>query len=97
VVRKGHPPVSAIAANRIQLPEVPLVENPTLKDSHCLNIAFSVNSIGFLNRIAQVVFVFRQFVLAESDTLGFRFGASRDARVLSLLGLILPSGLDRQL
>jgi hypothetical protein len=51
VVTKGHPPVSAIAENRVQLPEAPLVEEPTLKGSHRLNIAFSVNSIGFLNGI----------------------------------------------
>jgi hypothetical protein len=51
VVTKGHPPVSAIAENRVQLPEVPLAEEPTLKGSHRLNIAFSVNSIGFLNGI----------------------------------------------
>jgi len=62
--------VSAIAENSIQLPEVPIVKEPSLKGSHCLNVDFSVNSIGFLYGVVKVVFVFRQFVLAESDILG---------------------------
>jgi hypothetical protein len=51
VVTKGHPPASAIAENRVQLLEVLLIEELTLKDSRRLNIAFFVNSIGFLNGI----------------------------------------------
>jgi hypothetical protein len=50
VVTTGHPPASVIAENSIRLPEVPIVKELTLKGSYCLNVDFSVNSIGFLYR-----------------------------------------------
>ena len=51
VVTNGHPPVSVIAENSVQLLKVPLVEELTLKGSHRLNIDFSVHSIGFLDGV----------------------------------------------
>jgi hypothetical protein len=51
VVTNGHPLVSVIAENNVQLPEVSIVKEPTLKGSYCLNVDSSVNSLSFLDGV----------------------------------------------
>lgn len=62
-----HPPMAAIAHDRVSLLEVPVVQQPPKKGTNGSYVNFPVHSDGFLDGIMLVILVLWQLIIAKAD------------------------------